>query len=84
MTSAQTQQTLPTTPHQAQAEREFWEARLLLAQVKFMVAKRQMEQAQDDLDTVKQIAAGAFEPDEPKSNGYVMSSFGPWCLGDQR
>jgi hypothetical protein len=79
-----TQQTLPTTPHQAQAEREFWEARLQLAQIKFMVAKRQMEQAQADLDLVKAVARGEFEPDEPKTNGWVASSKGPWCLGDQR
>lgn len=87
MTSAPTQQ-LPASAEQAQRELEFWQARLTLAQVKFMVARRQMEQAQNDLDLVRAVARGDFEEDAPvgTNNGYVQSihrehavgSHGPW------
>lgn len=91
--SKSTTSALPVSQKQAQAELEFWKTKAQLAFVQYEVARRRLMQARDDLDIVKQIASGAFEEDAPAaevgyygvtSNGYVMSSRGPWCLGDQR
>jgi hypothetical protein len=72
--SKSTKPVLPNTPTQALRELEYWQAALHLAELKFEVARRLLEQAQANLDLVKSVARGDFEEDVPaEPNGYVMS-----------